>query len=366
MYLNISQNPVFRRSIILIGITALLLVFGFFPDLVLYIYSNGIYVIISSVLRWISSFLPFAIGDILYGFLIIYALVKIFLFLKQVKQKRLTKEQRFRVPLHLFNTILILYISFKLLWGLNYSRPSISKQLNISDEKYTVKELVLLGNFFINRLNELQPKIDPKLSYTISALKAQSIAEYLKMEQKNSFFTYHQPSVKPVLSNWMISKIGIEGYYNPLSGEANVNMALPAWVLPFVSCHEISHQLGVAREDEANLVAYLVGINSTDINFQYSVNYNMLRYILFEIRFKSPDDYLKMRDQLDPGILENFKAENQFWRKNNGHMSNYMGIAFDKFLKLNNQKRGIKSYQNIVIWLYNYHKTQLAISKFAN
>jgi hypothetical protein len=355
----LQHNPLFRKSIVLIGISVLLFVFGLFPDLVLSIYSNHIYPVISSALRWISSIFPFSFGDILYAILIILATVKLLLFIKKAKQKRLKKADRWVVPIQLVNVILILYISFKLLWGLNYSRPSISTQLNISDEKYTVKELVLLGNFFINRLNKLQPKTNPNLTYTIAQLREKSVAEYLKMEQKNSFFHYNHPSVKSVSNNWMVSKIGIEGYYNPLSGEANVNMALPPWVLPFVACHEISHQLGVAREDEANLAAYLVGINSSDVNFQYSVNYNMLRYILFEIRFKSPDDYLKMRDQLHPGVIANFTAENQFWRKYNGQMSNYMGVAFDKFLKLNNQKRGIKSYQNIVIWLWNYHKHEI-------
>jgi hypothetical protein len=354
------HKSLFIRSLFLIGVAVLIFIFGLFPNLVLNIYSNGIYPIISTILRWVSSLLPFALGDILYGLLIIFALFKLFKFLKKIKEKRLKKEDRWVVPLHLFHIILIFYISFKLLWGLNYSRPSLSKQLNINDEKYTVKELVSLGNFFIHRLNSLQDKIDPKLTYTITQLQQQSVAEYLKMGQKNNVFKYIQPSFKPVFNNWMVSKIGIEGYYNPFSGEANVNMALPAWVLPFVSCHEISHQLGVAREDEANLIAYLVGINSNDINFQYSVNYNMLRYILFEIRFKSPEDYLKMRDQLHPGVLANFKSENEFWRKYNGNMSNYMGVAFDKFLKLNNQKRGIKSYQNIVIWLWNYHKKEIS------
>ncbi len=359
-----TEKSLTKRLLIRFGvlftISLFIFVIGLNPNLVLHYYSYGIYPFIANSLRWVSSILPFAIGDILYSCLIILALINLLLFINRIRQKRLKKSDRWIIPLRLFQIILILYISFKLLWGLNYARPSISKQLNISDEKYTLKELVELGDFFIQRLNKLQAKISPQLSYTIYQLQQQSTEAYHKMAQKDSFFLYNQPSIKPVLNNWMVSKIGIEGYYNPLSGEANVNMALPAWVLPFVSCHEISHQLGVAREDEANLVAYLVGINSADIHFQYAVNYNMLRYILFEIRFKSPEDYLKMRDQLDPGVIANFKAENEFWRKYNGHMSNYMGVAFDKFLKLNNQKRGIKSYQNIVIWLYNFHKKELA------
>ncbi|MFD0941854.1 DUF3810 domain-containing protein [Pedobacter boryungensis] len=357
---TIIPRSLLVKSTIIFGLALLIYILGLFPQLVLNIYSNGLYPIFSSVLRWISSIFPFALGDILYGLLIVFALIQVFLFFK--RRKSLSKSHRLIIPLKLFNLFLILYISFKLLWGLNYARPSITQKLTISDEKYNVKELVILGNYFIDKLNTLQPQLSPKLSYDINELRKKAVIEYQHMEIQNSFFHYNAPSIKPVLNDWMVSKIGIEGYYNPLSGEANINMKLPAWVLPFVACHEISHQMGVAREDEANLVAYLVGVNSNDVNFQYSVNYNMLRYILFEIRMKSPEDYLKMRDKISPEVLANFKAENEFWAKYNGQMSSYMGVAFDKFLKLNNQKRGIKSYQNIVIWLWNIHKKELSAS----
>ncbi|KQC02281.1 DUF3810 domain-containing protein [Pedobacter sp. Hv1] len=350
-------RKVLIQTAILVGLTILLSIFGLYPNLVLSWYSNGLYPIIAIVLRWVSSIFPFALGDILYTLLILLAIRKLILFFK--RRKLLTKTDRLAVPLKLFNIILLLSISFKLLWGLNYSRPSITQQLNISNEKYSVKELVLLGDYFIEKLKALQPQTTPKLSYTIAELKEKAVVDYQRMAEKNPFFSYKAPSVKSVLNGWMVSKIGIEGYYNPLSGEANLNMKLPAWVLPFVTCHEISHQMGVAREDEANLVAYLVGINSKDANFLYSVNYNMLRYILLEVRIKSPEDYATMLNKIDPKVLANFKAENEFWAKYNGDMSTYMGVAFDKFLKLNKQKSGIDSYQNIVIWLWNLHKKEL-------
>ncbi|TKC08310.1 DUF3810 domain-containing protein [Pedobacter polaris] len=357
-----TPKKLFIKSAIIIGIALAIFLFGLFPEIVLSFYSKGLFPIISAVLRWISSLFPYALGDILYVALIIYILRLIFQFFWRIKKNGWQKSDKLAIPLSIINTFLIFYISFKLLWGLNYSRPSITQQLNISDEKYSVTELVILGDYFIEKLNKLQPKISPNLSYDIKQLRIKAVSDYQSLAQKNPFFNYQVPSVKPVINGWAISKIGIEGYYNPLSGEANVNMKLPAWVLPFVTLHEISHQIGVAREDEANLTAYLVGSNSKDVNFQYSVNYNMLRYILLEIRFKSPEDYLALRDKIDPGVLANFKAENEFWAKYNGQMSTYMGVAFDKFLKLNNQKRGIKSYQNIVVWLWNIHRSQLAVA----
>ena len=342
---------------ILIVISLLIFLFGLSPNLVLSYYSNGLYPILSVCLRWVSSLFPYALGDILYASLIIFAIRQVFLLVK--KRKSLTKNDRFIIPLKTLNTLLILYISFKLLWGLNYSRPSISTQLSIRDEKYNEKDLVRLSNFFINRLNELQPKINSKQTYDLKEIKAKSILAYQKMEQNNSFFSYSQPSFKPALSGWTVSTIGIEGYYNPLTAEANLNMLLPAWVLPFVACHEISHQLGVAKEDEANLVGYLAAVSSDDVNFRYSANYNMLRYLLLEVRIKSPEDYEVLYKKIAPGVLANFKAEGDFWRNYNSDMSGYMNVAFDKFLKLNNQKSGVKSYQNIVIWLWNFHKKEL-------
>ncbi len=344
-------------SAILSSVALLLFLLGLSPNLTLAYYSNGFYPILSVCLRWVSSLFPYALGDILYASLIIFALRQVFLLIK--KRKSFTKNDRLIIPLKTLNILFILYISFKLLWGLNYSRPSISAQLSIRDEKYNEEDLVRLSNFFIKRLNELQPKINPKQAYSLKEVKEKSILAYQKMEKLNPFFAYNQPSFKPALSGWAISTIGIEGYYNPLTAEANLNMRLPAWVLPFVACHEISHQLGVAREDEANLVGYLTAVNSDDLNFRYSANYNMLRYLLLEVRLKSPESYEALYKKIAPRVLANFKAESDFWRKYNSDMSGYMNVAFDKFLKLNNQKSGIKSYQNIVIWLWNLHQKEL-------
>lgn len=361
--MNSQVRKASLKTIVLIAIALFILVFGLFENLVLTYYSNGIYPVLSTILRFFSSIFPFAIGDLLYSLIILLAIVKLILFILKIKRKHLKKHHQILIPLQVTNTILILFIAFKLFWGLNYSRPKIAEQLKISEDKYDVKQLVQLCHFFIDKLNSLQEKKDLKFDYSTSQISASAIKSYQKMAAKNAFFEYRQPSIKPALSSWWTSKMGIEGYYNPLSGEANLNTKLPLWVLPFVTCHEISHQLGIAKEDEANLVAYLVGINSDDLNFQYSVNYNMLRYVLLEVKLKSPEDYLAIRERISAPLLANFQAENDFWRQYNGQMSGYMGIAFDKFLKLNNQKRGIKSYQNIVIWLWNYHKVAVGREK---
>jgi len=342
---------------IVLAVSFAIFIFGFFPEAVETYYSNLLYPIISSAQRLVSSIFPFAIGDLLYALLTIFALRQLVLFI--TKRQKTKKDYLFfgKKSLHF---ILIIYISFKLLWGLNYSRPRINTQLKISDKAYQKEQLLNLNTFFIEKLNSLGKSIDTnQTELTTKELKNIAITAYNTLAATKPFFRYNYSSLKPVTSSWLTSKMGIEGYYNPLSGEANINDRLPNFVLPFVTCHEIAHQIGVAKEDEANLVGYLTAIHSSDARFQYSAYYNMLRYVLFEIRLKYPEDYNIIITQIPEDVLANFKIEREFWAKYNGAMSVYMGKTFDKILKLNNQQKGIKSYQDIVLWLVNYHAKEL-------
>ena len=350
------MRSVFKKSIFYLGIAAIIFCIGFFPAFIQKYYSTGLYNYISALLRFISSWFPFAIGDILYALLLLYVLYKVVYFFKI--RKRLSRNHRIMIPLHILNFVLILYILFKVVWGLNYSRPSISESLGIGNQKYTVKELVTLGAHFVARTNALKLKSGKMPSYTIAQLENFSATAYQGMANQDPVFNYPNPCLKAVLMPWLTSKAGIEGYYAPLSGEANMNMNLPDFVKPYVSCHEIAHQLGIAYEDEANLLGYLTASKSDNIHYQYSANYEMLRYILFEIRMKSPEDYKRLHEMLLPEVLADFKTEKEFWRKYNGEMFGYMDAAFDRFLKLNNQQKGINSYQDIVIWLWNIYKKE--------
>ena len=355
--MNSAYLPRLKVFIPLLVLSALVYLIGFNSKLVEYFYAQGLYRYTSVIQRFLSSLVPFALGDFLYLLLIIFILRSGYLFYKKIRQKRLVKTDRINIPLQVTKFFLILYVAFKVLWGLNYSRLPIAEQLHISNEKYTTTELVSLGQYFINRLNTLQKT--KKENYSISQLRQKAKVAYDKMQLQNPFFTYQTPAVKPVLNSWVVTKIGIEGYYSPLSGEANVNMRLPATSLPFVTCHEIAHQLGVAREDEANLIGYLVASNSDDPFFQYSASYEVFKNIFFEIKMKSPEDYEKLYKTINPGTIQDLKADRTFWQKYNSNMFAYMDVAFDRFLKLNNQSKGTDSYQDIVLWLYNIHKKEL-------
>ncbi len=57
--------------------------------------------------------------------------------------------------------------------------------------------------------------------------------------------------------DWLGNYLGFTGYYNPFTGEAQVNTTVPQFLLPNIALHEMGHQIGYAKEDEANFSAYL-------------------------------------------------------------------------------------------------------------
>lgn len=361
----LRKQPKNRKQLIICCFLAIIIyITGLNSNFVERLYSGGIYKYLSIGQRSISRLFPFSIGDILYVLFICFILYRIFKYLRRFKDRRSTKAAVVAAPIGIINFALILYIAFKLLWGLNYSRHSIAEKLAIGNEKYSPAQLVSLAQFLIQRINSIQTQRlqlqkPEDQHYTAAELEQLSASAYKEMEAKSLFFSYRQPALKKVLNTWAITKIGLEGYYNPLSGEANVNMRIPAHSLPFVACHEIAHQLGVGREDEANLVGYLVASNSSDLNFKYSAVYSVLRNVLFELRIKSPEQYEQISARINEETILDFKRDREFWMKYTSDMYAYMDVALDSFLKLNNQQKGINSYQDIVIWVYNLHKREL-------
>ena len=357
------MHKTLKASLIQLGVevffTLLIVWASFYGNFIETYYFNGFYRPFSMCLRYISCFFPFAFGNIIYGLFICFSIY----FMVRTISKLWKQEIPWQViPLKVINFILLLFIIFKLFWGLNYHRPPIAKKLDIKDEKYHTEELVALANYFLVKLNTLKPQIDsskarPK-QYHIAQLQKEALKTYHKLAAINNVFAYPEPCVKPCLFDNFITKSGIEGYYNPLSGEANINMKLVPFVLPFIVSHEIAHQTGIAKEDEANLIGYLVAINSRDINFRYAGYYSIFGNVLREIRLKSPENFELIVLQLDPSVKKDFDTEIKFWLKHNASLSKYMGTAFDKILKLNSQQKGIKSYQDIVLWLYNFHKDE--------
>ena len=131
---------------------------------------------------------------------------------------------------------------------------------------------------------------------------------------------------------------------------------MPIQSLITTSLHETAHQMGYAAENEANFIAYLSAIKSEDLHVQYAGNTFAFRYLFNDFHKLDPEEARNKLKLLNPGILKNFEEVNDFWKKYKNPFEVIFDKTYDSYLKANGQKSGIKSYNEMVGLVINYHK----------
>jgi hypothetical protein len=321
-------------------------------------YSNGFFSSFSPVLRSFFNVIPFSIGDILYAGAISWMFWKLLRFMDRRIRKNRIKEplnRRGRL-MKLFIILTSLYIVFNIFWGINYNRKGIASQLMLKTGRYNELELRHMNCILLDKVNSSKLAIVGSQYPTNRELFLKTTNAYNEISKKYHFLEYKNPSLKPALWGFLGNYAGFTGYYNPFSGEAQVNTTVPKFLHPFVACHEVAHQIGYAKEMEANFVGYLAASASKDTLFHYSVYLDLFLYA---------NRNLSRSDSLSAAIyrkelIEPVQADLQEWitfsRKHRNPAEPVVRWMYGKFLEGNQQPEGILSYDEVTAFIIAYYK----------
>lgn len=356
-----NNSPIFKivaASCILI-IIILIKIASFYPAWIEKNYSRGIYPYISWLYRTVFGWIPFSIGDILYLVTGFYLLINIINLFKRLKNRPFEKQNLKESILKVFFTLSIIYIYFNLSWGLNYNRPGIAYQLQLKSSKHSVRDLKLLTDTLLKKVNECRAMLGKgKISYKkYPEIFFEAQTAYRKSTAAGfSYLAYNTKSVKRSLYGRMGNYLGFLGYYNPFTGEAQLNLTMPRFLIPYVTCHEIAHQLGYASESEANFVAYLAAVQSPDNLFHYSTYFDLFNYANSELALKDSSAAKNNYEKLDPLVQNDVEELREYWRKSDNFIEPFIKVFYDNYLKANQQSEGVKSYNDVTGWLIAYSK----------
>ena len=314
-------------------------------------YSELFYPWVFQIHHFFFNKFPFSIGDILY---LTFAL----LIINQVLKK---SHYWYLKPWSFFNdlglvSILFLWI-FHLSWGLNYHRLALSDQLGISTD-YNLEELTGAINELIVNVNQLQTELVTVDSLPVVPKNSKSF--FLKstpvFHPTNPSLKFKLSDVKRSLFSVPLSYMGYAGYLNPFTLESQINSKIPTLNLVTTLLHETAHQMGYASEKEANFIAYQSAIKNDDPYIRYAGYSFALRYFFSELnaidRTKANDLIVK----INSGVLKNFKETSDFWKKYKNPFKIIFEKTYDTYLKANGETSGLKSYNEMVGLVINYHK----------
>lgn len=348
-----------KMWVMLILLTILIKFVSWYPQWVETNYTRGVYPVISKVQRFLFGWIPISIGDILYIVLIIIIVYKVGIFFRLLFKRKLNRKYFILALQQGIFIFLFLYVSFNLLWGLNYNRKGIAHQLNLDVKKYTIEDLDTLTTVLLERVNHYAETVTEQQRDSFSRKKrlfnAAAMA-FREAEKKYPFLQYKPVSVKPSLFSYLGNYLGFQGYYNPYSGEGQVNTTIPRFLEPYVTTHEIAHQLGYAKENEANFVAFLVCRTYNNDAFRYSLYYDLYHYAIVEVYRRDTILGKYFQEKLHPQVKKDRKTYKDFYSRYKNPIEPIIMWGYGEFLKANNQPAGKMTYNEVVAWLVAYYK----------
>jgi len=333
-------------------------IFSFFPDAVEKYYSTGIYPVISRLQRLLLGWIPFSVGDILYAACFTYLVFSLVNFFVRAFRRKLHRQYLTLSIKRCIAITLWVYLAFNILWGLNYDRLPLARQMKLDTAIYSKDDLKTLVGLLVTRMNKIDSvsRIARKDLLTNDSIFSHSVEAYRRLGREYPALYYPDPSVKFSFYGYLANYMGFSGYYNPFSGESQVNTTVPRFVQPFTTCHEIGHQLGYAKEEEANFCGFLATKTSSDPAVRYSVYVDLYLYSASALYMLDSTAFIPYRESLNPDVRQDIRDLKEFYRKYENPFEPVIHRIYGNYLKANRQPQGILSYDNVVGLAIAYYR----------
>ena len=262
----------------------------------------------------------------------------------------------------IFAIVAFLFSLFIWSFGMAYQGTELEKKLELDRRDVSVEELEMTANLLLEKVNGLADEISFRgedfsvMPYSLSELNDKLLESYRKVDDNLPFLQTLNSRLKPVINSEIMSHAHITGVYTYFTGEANLNMVFPDYTMPFTAAHELAHQRGIAREDEANFIAFLVCIASDDPYIQYSGYLNMFEYVGSALSGADSSRYQAIFGKLDRRIYYEEVAYSEFYAKyRHSKVSTVSNAVNDTYLKLQGTP-GAQSYGMVVDLAVAYYK----------
>lgn len=312
------------------------------------------------------SFVPFSIFELLIVATILYTLICIcryvYLLLKKTGSPMKFIVSFFRNILCFSASLLLI---FTLTASINYSRQPIFAGGDSTIREHSNEELLGLAILLVDDIKDLSVLVskdkDGSLELKETDLVKDSGQAMKSLGSRYPSLDGYYPSPKPVLFSKAMSYLGITGIFSPFTLEANYNRDVPSYIIPYTICHELAHLKGFMKEDEAGFLAYLACINSQSPQLKYSGTLNALQYTLSQIYNNfDTETYDAIYLSMPESVRAEINLSKAYWQAHTVTLTSVARAANDKYLAVNAQDQGTKSYGMMVDLLLKEYEIEIA------
>ena len=303
------------------------------------------------VLAQITSIVPFSIAEAI----ILLIPVILFLIIGYVWKYRCNTRRSTVVTVVCILSVASLFVSsFVLIFSAGYRTTELDEKLGIETAPIGKYDLYNSSLYLAEEINKLAPEIEydsegfSVMPYSMSEMNTKLLDAYDKFCEKNKFINNFPSRLKPVLLSEGMSYAHITGVYTFFTGESNINVAFPDYTIPYTAAHELAHQRGIAREDEANMIAFLVCMESDDAYIRYCAFVNMYEYVANALYRADRELFKKADSNLARAVYKEQVAYSKFFQKYQKSVTSQISGTVNDIYLQSQGTVGKKSYGMVV------------------
>jgi hypothetical protein len=316
---------------------------------------------VRSALSLLTSWIPFSTGEAV----ILLLPLALFLVLRLAVRRYCGSWRAAFVYVGiLFSVVATLFSVFTMGFAAGYRGSTLDQKLELDRAPVSAQELYDTAVILVDNINRETEEVGfgeerfSVMPYSLADMNRRLNDAYDLTVEEYGFITHVDSRVKPVLVSEVMSYMHITGVYSFFTGEANINVNFPDYTIPYTAAHELAHQRGIAREDEANFVAFLVCIGSDDPYIRYSGYLNVYEYVVNALWRADKELYYKAVAHLNTEVKAEMAAYNDFYDKyRESTVSEVSGTINNSYLQSQGTP-GTVSYGMVVDLTVAYYKAQ--------
>ncbi len=268
---------------------------------------------------------------------------------------------------HVYITILsvlcvpaVLLAILSLTWSPAYRVANLSELANLEAEPVSVEELAAVTAQFAQMANTYADGV-PRNEYGVYSAESEDVLAraneaYEPVVDMYAFLEAEEVQPKAMLSSKLFSMMGYTGFFSPLTGEVHVNVDIPPVSLPSTVMHEITHQRGIAEEQDCNFVGIFACLESGDAEFMYSgavFGYILLSNALYGADY---DMWAEVSSDLSESVRRDIAYISEYWAQfEDSEVGEISDAVYETFLYSQGQELGLRSYGAAVDLLVAYY-----------
>lgn len=312
----------------------------------------------------LNSHLPFSVAEALIGLAAAAVIAYIIYIVISMLRSGGRLKRLYAAVINLLAAGLAVYAGFCMLWGVYYYGDDFMTRSALENENISVEQLEAVTRYFAERSNEYAEQVprDEDGNYIAdrAAILARSDEVYENIERELPCLAGPAVRAKGVYFSRLMSYTDFTGFFFPFTAEANVNTDFPPALFASTVAHELAHQRGVAKEQEANFVAVLASLAYGDTEYCYSaclLAYTHLGNALYSADYEAwKSIYLSLSED----VRRDFAANREYWAQFETPVQKVSNTVYEGFLYSYDQDMGLKSYGACVDLLVNYFYGQAA------